>query len=50
MQCPLCDCDEVRWALPFGDVHHAQCRLCGRVYTFTPSLEDECYVGSEDKA
>ena len=48
MQCPLCECVEVSFAGVLGDVGHARCRDCGIVYTFTPSLEDECYVGCED--
>jgi uncharacterized Zn finger protein len=48
MQCPICDCEEVQFVAVLGDVGHARCRDCGIVYTFTPSLEDECYVGSED--
>jgi hypothetical protein len=48
MQCPVCDCCEVSFAGVLGDVGHARCRDCGIVYTFDPSLEDECYVGSTD--
>lgn len=47
--CPICDCEQVQFAQVLGDVGHARCRDCGIVYTFTPSLEDECYVGSEDE-
>jgi hypothetical protein len=48
MDCPLCDCEEVAWAAPLGSLWHACCRACGLMYTFTPSMEDECYVGCEN--
>lgn len=48
MTCPICDCEEVQFAHVMGDLGHARCRACGIVYTFTPSLEDECHVGCED--
>jgi hypothetical protein len=31
-ECPMCDCCEVAWAAPLGDLWHACCRACGWVF------------------
>jgi hypothetical protein len=30
--CPMCDCEEVAWAAPLGNLWHACCRACGWVF------------------
>jgi hypothetical protein len=37
--CPQCDCCEVAWAAPLGNLWHACCRACGWVFTFE---QEEC--------
>jgi hypothetical protein len=43
--CPMCDCEEVRWAAPLGSLVHACCRGCGWVYEVT--VHGEACVGTE---
>jgi hypothetical protein len=44
--CPMCDCCEVAWAAPLGNLWHACCRACGWVFTF----EQEATNGYEEEA
>jgi hypothetical protein len=37
--CPMCDCCEVAWAAPLGNLWHACCRACGWVFSFE---QEEC--------
>jgi hypothetical protein len=41
--CPMCGCEEVRWAAPMGVACVAcSCRACGWEYLITQEVTDGC--------
>jgi hypothetical protein len=45
--CPMCDCCEVAWAAPLGNLWHACCRACGWVFSFE---QEECDANHSQQA